>query len=107
MFETLLAHLNTLGVTQYRLKDCALAGTYILGLVLVVRRVLMGSGESLPPGPKGWPIIKNIRDIPSEYQWKAFLQWSREYSPYDFDLFTPRLTYLNYSNTNRVGYHQS
>lgn len=80
MLEKLFAHISDLGVTQYRLKDCALAGTYVLGLVLIVRRILMGNRGSLPPGPKGWPIIKNILDIPAEYQWKTFLKWSREYS---------------------------
>ncbi|EIM84826.1 cytochrome P450 [Stereum hirsutum FP-91666 SS1] len=92
MLEKLFAHLSALGVTQYRLKDCALAGTYALGLVLIVRRILMGNRGSLPPGPKGWPIIKNILDIPAEYQWKTFLKWSREYRSDVISLKVPGAT---------------
>ncbi|KAL1750225.1 cytochrome P450 [Schizophyllum commune] len=32
----------------------------------------------LPPGPKGWPIIGNLLDIPSTYEWEKYMQWARE-----------------------------
>lgn len=31
------------------------------------------------PGPRGWPILGNIFDIPTEYQWKTFAQWGEKY----------------------------
>jgi len=33
----------------------------------------------LPPGPKPLPIIKNILDMPSTYQWRTFDKWIKEY----------------------------
>ncbi|KAI5888145.1 uncharacterized protein SCHCODRAFT_02550531 [Schizophyllum commune H4-8] len=32
----------------------------------------------LPPGPKGWPVIGNLLDIPSNYEWDKYMQWARE-----------------------------
>ncbi|KAL1725530.1 cytochrome P450 [Schizophyllum commune] len=32
----------------------------------------------LPPGPKGWPIIGNLLDIPPTYEWEKYMQWARE-----------------------------
>ena len=31
------------------------------------------------PGPKGWPIIGNILDIPTELEYQVFSQWQRKY----------------------------
>ncbi|KAK7678444.1 hypothetical protein QCA50_018504 [Cerrena zonata] len=33
----------------------------------------------LPPGPKGYPIIGNMLDVPSVMPWKAFQEWSKTY----------------------------
>ncbi len=41
------------------------------------RRKLQGC--KLPPGPKGWPIIGNLLDLPSEQAWVKFRDWSRTY----------------------------
>ncbi|KAL4264901.1 cytochrome P450 family protein [Pleurotus pulmonarius] len=34
----------------------------------------------LPPGPKGYPIIGNLFDIPFEQQWISYLKWCKEYN---------------------------
>ncbi|KAF9488920.1 cytochrome P450 [Pleurotus eryngii] len=33
----------------------------------------------LPPGPKGYPIVGNLFDIPSHSQWVKYLEWSKAY----------------------------
>lgn len=34
----------------------------------------------LPPGPKGYPIIGNLFDMPFEQQWVSYRKWCKEYS---------------------------
>jgi hypothetical protein len=31
------------------------------------------------PGPKGWPIIGNLLDVPTEVEYKVFSQWRQKY----------------------------
>jgi hypothetical protein len=31
------------------------------------------------PGPKGWPIIGNLFDIPTEVEYQVFSQWQKIY----------------------------
>lgn len=31
-----------------------------------------------PPGPKGLPLLGNVLDLPSNYQWIAYAEWSRK-----------------------------
>ena len=35
--------------------------------------------SSLPPGPKGLPIIGNALEIPSSMPWKTFRDWAATY----------------------------
>jgi len=31
------------------------------------------------PGPKGWPIIGNLLDVPKEVEYQVFSQWRQKY----------------------------
>ena len=31
-----------------------------------------------PPGPKGLPLIGNLRDIPNDYQWLTYEKWGKD-----------------------------
>jgi len=44
------------------------------------------SSYKLPPGPRGWPIIGNLFDMPHDYHWVTYSEWGKKYGP---------LTYLN------------
>ncbi|KAK7015662.1 cytochrome P450 [Favolaschia claudopus] len=33
----------------------------------------------LPPGPKGWPVIGNLLDMPRSHAWKTFSAWAEVY----------------------------
>lgn len=48
-------------------------------VALVVRTRLGRSKLPYPPGPKGYPLIGNILDIPPGQEWKTYADWSREY----------------------------
>ncbi|KAF9260384.1 cytochrome P450 [Marasmius fiardii PR-910] len=34
---------------------------------------------SLPPGPKGLPVVGNVLDMPKGQEWKTFAEWGRQY----------------------------
>ncbi|KAH7868194.1 cytochrome P450 [Lentinula edodes] len=37
--------------------------------------------HSLPPGPKGWPLIGNAFDMPKTHSWRTFAQWGKKWGP--------------------------
>ena len=37
--------------------------------------------SSLPPGPKGWPLLGNLPDIPPVHSWFQFQKWGAEFGP--------------------------
>ncbi|KAH9942003.1 cytochrome P450 [Amylocystis lapponica] len=44
--------------------------------ILLMRRVTSRrSACNLPPGPRGWPLIGNVFDMPPSCQWKTFAKW--------------------------------
>lgn len=50
-------------------------------LTFFVRRAWIRSRRlPLPPGPKGWPVIGNIFDIPKEKAHIAYMEMGRKYS---------------------------
>ncbi|PPQ65419.1 hypothetical protein CVT24_011500 [Panaeolus cyanescens] len=59
-----------------------LAGAFLFCAVLqsvASRRRRNPRGLPLPPGPKGWPIIGNILDMPTERSWLTYHEWAKEH----------------------------
>ncbi|KAJ8699036.1 hypothetical protein PTI98_002193 [Pleurotus ostreatus] len=50
----------------------------------------------LPPGPKGYPIVGNLFDKPTEYHWVKYLEWSKQYGASSI-LYSPFL--VDWSDT--------
>ncbi|KAF8966595.1 cytochrome P450 [Flammula alnicola] len=50
-----------------------------LAAYLLVRRRRKSSGTLLPPGPKGYPLIGNVYDIPHDHAWLTYAEWAKTY----------------------------
>jgi hypothetical protein len=37
------------------------------------------SSNPLPPGPKGWPVIGNLFDMPTSQEHLTFAKWKKDY----------------------------
>jgi hypothetical protein len=62
---------------SFNYVDIALASATIYFL----KRVLLPVRQplSLPPGPKGLPLVGNVADMPTQHEWKTFAEWARKY----------------------------
>ncbi|KAK0204523.1 cytochrome P450 [Desarmillaria ectypa] len=48
--------------------------------IILSTLLLSPKHERTPPGPRGWPLIGNIFDLPAKESWKVYLEWSRKYN---------------------------
>ncbi|KIL00286.1 hypothetical protein PAXRUDRAFT_821829 [Paxillus rubicundulus Ve08.2h10] len=56
--------------------DLCLAG---VGLYIVKRVLTKKNPAPFPPGPKGFPLVGNLADMPSVKPWLAFTEWGQKY----------------------------
>jgi hypothetical protein len=40
------------------------------------------SRRRLPPGPKPWPILGNLFDLPKSFPWAQYKKWADKYGMY-------------------------
>ncbi|TFY66371.1 hypothetical protein EVG20_g4713 [Dentipellis fragilis] len=51
-------------------------------IALAVWRLLISRSKSPTfPGPKGYPLIGNLLDVPTEHEYYKFYEWGRQYGP--------------------------
>jgi len=54
----------------------------ILGCAAIVRLARWMSRPSLPPGPKGYPLVGNLFDLPPTHLWEKLGAWGSQYGDF-------------------------
>ena len=75
----------------------------IIGCATLVRLAQRRSRSRLPPGPKGYPILGNLLDLPPDHIWEKFAAWGNQYGelfvlhlpPYNFYLDANMFTFFH------------
>ncbi|EIM79655.1 cytochrome P450 [Stereum hirsutum FP-91666 SS1] len=63
------------------LVDCAAVALFVL-VLSTVRKLLAHARQprlSLPPGPRGYPLIGNLMDVPRKSPWEIYNQMAQKY----------------------------
>jgi len=63
---------------------CLSISFFLFALYFYLKKANPYSSLPLPPGPKGWPIIGNALDMPTEYEWKTYHEWCKKFGAFCF-----------------------
>ena len=56
------------------------AASVVLGCAVLIRFARRQRSD-LPPGPKGYPIVGNLFDLPPTHLWEKFSEFGKQYGP--------------------------
>ncbi|KAG6889257.1 hypothetical protein C0995_002252 [Termitomyces sp. Mi166 len=76
--------LRTPSSLPFRIMQSSLIVFLVFVASLVVQRFLRKLKPGQPPGPKGWPIVGNLFDMPTKKTWHTFAEWGKQYGPISF-----------------------
>ncbi|KAH9841066.1 cytochrome P450 [Rhodofomes roseus] len=63
---------------------------------IVVAGLLARTRLPYPPGPRGWPVIRNLLDIPLDKPWLVYCTWAETYGDLvHLDVFGHHIVILN------------
>ncbi len=76
-------HLKMTVGTSFRLA-AASAAFATLALYLLQKRPLKKAVRNkYPPGPKPLPLVGNVKDFPTSFEWETFAEWAKQYGKPD------------------------
>ncbi|KAK7022936.1 hypothetical protein VNI00_016826 [Paramarasmius palmivorus] len=52
---------------------------FVLSSLLFVQRRRKTQRLPLPPGPKPLPLVGNLLDLPTSFEWITFAEWGRKF----------------------------
>ncbi|KXN82774.1 O-methylsterigmatocystin oxidoreductase [Leucoagaricus sp. SymC.cos] len=58
---------------------CLSTSSFLLALYFYLKKSNYYASLPLPPGPKGWPVIGNLLDMPVEFEWKTYHEWCKKF----------------------------
>ncbi|KAJ7477019.1 putative monooxygenase [Mycena galericulata] len=60
------------------LRSTVLAAT-VVSIGYLLSRLVTQRRRNLPPGPRRWPLIGSVLEIPQSHQWVTFSNWAKTY----------------------------
>lgn len=64
-------------------------GLGIVGLLIMRQLYSRKHIAPLPPGPRSWPLLGNLFDVPSAKEWVTFASWGEKWGEWPFgQIFT-------------------